>query len=129
MESPAPQGRYWFLWLCMREPAGTSAFSLVNVYLAPGATLEQAMAFTRSEGGPGQDPGWEDCCRLLAGAARYLAEGGHAREDWYDDKARELHAELAALPKGQKQEREKLRERLRAIGPGRTVILEDAASK
>jgi|GEM_PF-1435373 len=128
VESPAPEGCYWFLWLSMRDATGASAFSLVNVYLATGTTLEQAIAFTRNEGGPGQDPGWVDCCRLLAGAARYLAEGGTTRRDWYDETARELHEKLAALPKGMKKEREKLRERLHALNPGRRIILEDAPS-
>ncbi|MCP3138833.1 hypothetical protein [Pyxidicoccus xibeiensis] len=130
VESPSPQGAgaYWFLWMCMREPSGASAYSLVNVALAPGATLEQAIAFSRNEGGPGQDPGWEDCCRLLAGAARYLSEGGLTRQEWYDESARELHEKLAAIPKAQKQEREKLRERLHAVSPGRRIILDDTPS-
>ncbi|NMO15830.1 hypothetical protein HPC49_45215 [Pyxidicoccus fallax] len=126
VEGPAPEGRYWYLWLNMREPSGTSAFSLANVYLAPGATLAEAIAFTRNEGGPGQDPSWELGCRLLAGAARYLAEGGHTREEWYDETARELHEKLAATPKTNKKEREKLRERFHAVSPGRRIILEEA---
>jgi hypothetical protein len=126
VEGPAPEGRYWFLWLITREPSGASAFSLVNVYLAPGATLSQAVAFTRDEGGPGQDPGWENCCLLLAGAAHYLARGGHTRQEWYDETARDLHEKLAAMPKTMKKEREKLRERLHAISPGCRIILEDA---
>ncbi|MFP2927831.1 hypothetical protein ACLESO_22065 [Pyxidicoccus sp. 3LG] len=130
VESLAPQGAgaYWFLWLCMREPSGASAYSLVNVALAPGATLEQAIGFTRAEAGLAQDPAWEDCCRLLAGAARYLSEGGATRQEWYDESARELHEKLAALPKTQKQEREKLRERLHAVSPGRRIILDDTPS-
>ncbi|WP_163996076.1 hypothetical protein [Pyxidicoccus caerfyrddinensis] len=129
VESPAPEGRYWFLWLSMREPSGTAAFSLVNVYLAPGTTLGQAVLLTRSEGGPGQDPGWENACVLLAGAAHYLASGGTTRQDWYDETARDLHEKLAALPKGMQKEREKLRERLQAVSPGRRIILEDAPTK
>jgi hypothetical protein len=130
VESPAPQpGRAWFLWMCLREPSGATSYSLVNVYLAPGATLEQGMAFTRSQGGPGQDPAWEACCRLLAGVARHLAGGSPPRHEWYDEEARELHEKLSALPKGAKQEREALRERLRAIGPGRRILLEDAPPK
>ncbi len=129
VESPAPQGRAWFLWLCLREPSGTSAYSLVNVYLNQSATLDQTLTFTRSQGGAGQDPVWEDCCRLLTGVARHLAAGGHTRQEWYDEEARELHEKLSALPKGAKQEREALRERLRAVGPGRRIILEDAPSK
>jgi hypothetical protein len=128
VESPAPQGRAWFLWMCLREPSGTSAYSLVNVYLNQGATLDQALAFTRSQGGAAQDPIWEDCCRLLAGAARHLAQGGHSRVEWYDETARELTEKLATLPKAA-TEREALRERLRAIGPGRRIILEDAPPK
>ncbi|WP_164007347.1 hypothetical protein [Pyxidicoccus trucidator] len=129
VESPAPEGRYWFLWLSMREPSGTAAFSLVTVVLAPGTTLGQAVLFTRNEGGPGQDPGWENACVLLAGAAHYLASGGTARQDWYDETARELHEKLAALPKGMQKEREKLRERLQAVSPGRRILLEDAPTK
>ena len=129
VESPAPEGRYWFLWLSMREPSGTAAFSLVNVVLAPGTTLGDAVLYTRSQGGPGQDPGWENACVLLAGAAHYLASGGNARQDWYDETARELHEKLAAMPKSMQQEREKLRERLHAVSPGRRIILEDAPAK
>ncbi|MBZ4421172.1 hypothetical protein [Myxococcus sp. RHSTA-1-4] len=128
VESPAPEGRYWFLWLCLREPSGTAAFSLVNVYLGQGRTLGEAILLTRNEGGPGQDPGWENACVLLAGAAHYLASGGTARQDWYDETARELHEKLAALPKGMQAERERLRERLHAVSPGRRIILEDAPS-
>lgn len=129
VESPAPEGRYWFLWLSMREPSGTAAFSLVNVVLAPGTKLGDAVLYTRSQGGPGQDPGWENACVLLAGAAHYLASGGNARQDWYDETARELHEKLAALPKSMQQEREKLRERLQTVSPGRRIILEDAPAK
>lgn len=126
VEGPAPEGRYWFLWLISREPSGASAFSLANVYLAPGATLAQAVAFTRNEGGPGQDPGWENCCLLLAGAAHHLARGGPTRQEWYDETARDLNEKLAAMPKTLKKEREKLRERLHAISPGCRIILHDA---
>jgi hypothetical protein len=126
VESPAPEGRYWFLWLNIREPSGAAAFSLANVYLEPGKTLGEAVLFTRNEGGPNQDPSWENACVLLAGAAHYLASGGTARQDWYDETARDLHEKLAALPKGMQKEREKLRERLQAVSPGRRIILEDA---
>jgi hypothetical protein len=59
----------------------------------------------------------------------HLASGGTARQDWYDETARELHEKLAALPKGMQKEREKLRERLQAVSPGRRIILEDAPTK
>ncbi|QSQ19716.1 hypothetical protein JY651_31060 [Pyxidicoccus parkwayensis] len=129
VESPAPEGRYWFLWLCLREPSGGAAFSLVNVYLGQGMRLGDAIVLTRNEGGSAQDPGWENACVLLAGVANYLASGGNARQDWYDETARELHEKLAALPKGNQKEREKLAERLHAVSPGRRIILEEAASK
>ncbi len=125
VESPAPEGKAWYLWLSMRDSANRAARALVNVYLQDGRTLDDAIAFTREQGGPQQDAGWEDCCRLLAGISRHVAEGGPVREDWYDATARELHEKLAATPKSAKADREKLRERLRAVSPGRTLVLEE----
>ncbi|QDE66834.1 hypothetical protein [Myxococcus xanthus] len=125
VESPAPEGKAWFLWLNMRDAGNRAARALINVYLQDGKTLDDAIAFTREQGGPQQDAGWEDCCRLLAGVTRHMAEGGPVREVWYDATARDLHEKLAATPKSAKADREKLRERLRAVSPGRTLVLEE----
>lgn len=124
VESAPPRHR-WHLWLCAPIDAQLAVQEYLQFDMAPGATLESTTADLRRQHGPRSSRYWTNCCYFLAGAARYLAEGGPRQEVCYDEAACELGRQLESLPTGAHDERAELAERLRRSGPGYYTLLTD----
>jgi hypothetical protein len=71
--------------------------------------------------------GWPQCVRWLAGAMRYLDEGGPHREHWFDKEVQQIHERLERLGPSRQKQRDALWARLRGLSAGRTIILGAAA--
>ncbi|QSQ20193.1 hypothetical protein JY651_33670 [Pyxidicoccus parkwayensis] len=121
----APPRHRWHLWLCAPIDSKLVATEYLQFDLSPQATLDGTTADLRRQHGPRSSRYWMNCCYFLAGAARYLAEGGPRQEVCYDEAAYELGRQLEALPPDAHAKRAEFAERLRRSGPGYYTLLTD----
>jgi hypothetical protein len=125
VESPAPERR-WFLWICAPLDERVVVTEYLNVGLADRGSLEDSLRETEAahaSSANASSTGWPRCVRFLAGAMRYLADGGVHQERWFDKEARHIHERLARLGPHQHKQRDVLRARLQTLDAGRRIVL------